>query len=158
MNSIRKILDKILEVACILIFGIMTILVVYQVVTRYVFQSPSSWSESVVTYGFIWLAMLGGAYVFGKRDHMRMVFFIERFNKNVQARVGIITEIVVLLFAVGVLISGGAYIAVLSITQTTPALGISMGYIYMVLPVCGIITAIYSVLNIFDLMKKSKEA
>ena len=66
MNSIRKILDKILEVACILIFGIMTILVVYQVVTRYVFQSPSSWSESVVTYGFIWLAMLGGAYVFGK--------------------------------------------------------------------------------------------
>lgn len=51
MNSIRKILDKILEVACILIFGIMTILVVYQVVTRYVFQSPSSWSESVVTYG-----------------------------------------------------------------------------------------------------------
>ena len=36
MNSIRKILDKILEVACILIFGIMTILVVYQVVTRYV--------------------------------------------------------------------------------------------------------------------------
>lgn len=58
MNSIRKILDKILEVACILIFGIMTILVVYQVVTRYVFQSPSSWSESVVTYGFIWLAMI----------------------------------------------------------------------------------------------------
>lgn len=56
MNSIRKILDKILEVACILIFGIMTILVVYQVVTRYVFQSPSSWSESVVTYGFIWLS------------------------------------------------------------------------------------------------------
>lgn len=54
MNSIRKILDKILEVACILIFGIMTILVVYQVMTRYVFQSPSSWSESVVTYGFIW--------------------------------------------------------------------------------------------------------
>lgn len=34
MNSIRKILDKILEVACILIFGIMTILVVYQVVTE----------------------------------------------------------------------------------------------------------------------------
>lgn len=75
MNSIRKILDKILEVACILIFGIMTILVVYQVVTRYVFQSPSSWSESVVTYGFIWLAMLGGAYVFGKRDHMAMILY-----------------------------------------------------------------------------------
>ena len=34
MNSIRKILDKILEVACIVILSVMTILVVYQVVTR----------------------------------------------------------------------------------------------------------------------------
>ena len=84
MNSIRKILDKILEVACILIFGIMTILVVYQVVTRYVFQSPSSWSESVVTYGFIWLAMLGGAYVFGKRDHMAMTFVLDKFHGRVK--------------------------------------------------------------------------
>ena len=84
MNSIRKILDKILEVACILIFGIMTIFVVYQVVTRYVFQSPSSWSESVVTYGFIWLAMLGGAYVFGKRDHMAMTFVLDKFHGRVK--------------------------------------------------------------------------
>lgn len=102
--------------------------------------------------------MFAASYIFGKRDHMRMVFFIERFNKDIQIKIGILTEIVVLLFAIGVLISGGAYITTLSITQTTPALGISMGYIYMVLPVCGIITAIYSILNIFDLMKKSKEA
>ena len=48
MNSIRKILDKILEVACILIFGIMTILVVYQVVTRYVFQSPRACLKNIL--------------------------------------------------------------------------------------------------------------
>ena len=64
MSSVRKVIDKILEAASILILGIMTILVVYQVVTRYVFNNPSSWSEAIVTYGFIWLAMLCGAYVF----------------------------------------------------------------------------------------------
>ena len=98
MNSIRKILDKILEVACILIFGIMTILVVYQVVTRYVFQSPSSWSESVVTYGFIWLAMLGGAYVFGKRDHMAMTFVLDKFHGRVKTIIEMINELIIVLF------------------------------------------------------------
>lgn len=97
MNSIRKILDKILEVACILIFGIMTILVVYQVVTRYVFQSPSSWSESVVTYGFIWLAMLGGAYVFGKRDHMAMTFVLDKFHGRVKTIIEMINELIIVL-------------------------------------------------------------
>ena len=103
MNSIRKILDKILEVACILIFGIMTILVVYQVVTRYVFQSPSSWSESVVTYGFIWLAMLGGAYVFGKRDHMAMTFVLDKFHGRVKTIIEMINELIIVLFGIGVL-------------------------------------------------------
>lgn len=107
MNSIRKILDKILEVACILIFGIMTILVVYQVVTRYVFQSPSSWSESVVTYGFIWLAMLGGAYVFGKRDHMAMTFVLDKFHGRVKTIIEMINELIIVLFGIGVLVIGG---------------------------------------------------
>lgn len=107
MNSIRKILDKILEVACILIFGIMTILVVYQVVTRYVFQSPSSWSESVVTYGFIWLAMLGGAYVFGKRDHMAMTFVLDKFHGRVKTIIEMINELIIVLFGIGVLLIGG---------------------------------------------------
>ncbi len=61
---------------------------------------------------------------------MRMVFFIERFNKNIQARDGIITEIVVLLFAVGVLISGGAYIAVLSNSNNSCSWNIYGIYLY----------------------------
>ena len=158
MTEIRNFLNKIILSICVILFMFMTAVGTYQILVRYIFKSPSTVSEELISYSFAWMSMFAASYIFGKRDHMRMVFFIERFNKNVQARVGIITEIVVLLFAVGVIISGGAYIAVLSMTQTTPALGISMGYIYMVLPVCGIITAIYSVLNIFDLMKKSKEA
>ena len=79
-----------------------------------------------------------------------------RFKPKV--KIAIITEIVILLFALGVLVGGGSYITSLSMTQMTPALKISMGYIYLVIPVCGIMTSIYSVLNIVDLMKNSKEA
>lgn len=158
MTEIRNFLNKIILGICVILFMFMTCVGTYQILVRYIFKSPSTISEELISYSFAWMSMFAASYIFGKRDHMRMVFFIERFNKDIQIKIGILTEIVVLLFAIEVLISGGAYITTLSITQTTPALGISMGYIYMVLPVCGIITAIYSILNIFDLMKKSKEA
>ena len=66
--------------------------------------------------------MFAASYIFGKRDHMRMVFFIEKFTKNAQRTVAVITELVILLFALGVLVGGGSYITSLSMTQMTPAL------------------------------------
>lgn len=158
MEGIRKGLDKLILFICVVLFMLMTVVGTYQILVRYVFKSPSTISEELISYSFAWMSMFAASYIFGKRDHMRMVFFIEKFTKNAQRTVAIITEIVILLFALGVLVGGGSYITSLSMTQMTPALKISMGYIYLVIPVCGIMTSIYSVLNIVDLMKNSKEA
>lgn len=158
MEGIRKGLDKLILFICVVLFMLMTVVGTYQILVRYVFKSPSTISEELISYSFAWMSMFAASYIFGKRDHMRMVFFIEKFTKNAQKTVAIITEIVILLFALGVLVGGGSYITSLSMTQMTPALKISMGYIYLVIPVCGIMTSIYSVLNVVDLMKNSKEA
>lgn len=158
MNNLRNALDKIIIGICVILFMFMTVVGTYQITSRYVLKDPSTISEELISYSFAWMSMFAASYVFGKRDHMRMVFFIEKFTKNAQKTVAIITEIVILLFALGVLVGGGSYITSLSMTQMTPALKISMGYIYLVIPVCGIMTSIYSALNIVDLMKNSKEA
>ena len=158
MEGIRKGLDKLILFICVVLFMLMTVVGTYQILVRYVFKSPSTISEELISYSFAWMSMFAASYIFGKRDHMRMVFFIEKFTKNAQRTVAVITELVILLFALGVLIGGGSYITSLSMTQMTPALKISMGYIYLVIPVCGIMTSIYSALNIVDLMKNSKEA
>ena len=158
MEGIRKGLDKLILFICVVLFMLMTVVGTYQILVRYVFKSPSTISEELISYSFAWMSMFAASYIFGKRDHMRMVFFIEKFTKNAQRTVAVITEVVILLFALGVLVGGGSYITSLSMTQMTPALKISMGYIYLVIPVCGVMTSIYSILNIVDLMKNSKEA
>ena len=122
MTEIRNFLNKIILGICVILFMFMTCVGTYQILVRYIFKSPSTISEELISYSFAWMSMFAASYIFGKRDHMRMVFFIERFNKDIQIKIGILTEIVVLLFAIGVLISGGAYITTLSITQTTPPL------------------------------------
>lgn len=157
MEGIRKGLDKLILFICVVLFMLMTVVGTYQILVRYVFKSPSTISEELISYSFAWMSMFAASYIFGKRDHMRMVFFIEKFTKNAQRTVAVITELVILLFALGVLVGGGSYITSLSMTQMTPALKISMGYIYLVIPVCGVMTSIYSILNIVDLMKNSKE-
>lgn len=88
---------------------------------------------------------------------MSMVFFVEKYSKKVQLNLAILSEIVILLFSFGVLVCGGKAITELTLTQTSPALRVSMGYIYSVLPTCGVIISIYSIFNIIELLKRIKE-
>ena len=80
---IRKWMDKIIMGACVFIFGFMVILGTYQIVTRYVFNAPSTFSEELLTYSFTWLSLLAGTYVFGKRDHMRMAFIADKLTGKI---------------------------------------------------------------------------
>ena len=56
----------------------------YQIITRYFFNRPSTVSEELLTYSFTWMSLLASAYVFGKRDHMRMGFMADKLTGNFQ--------------------------------------------------------------------------
>ncbi|WP_300341101.1 TRAP transporter small permease [Fusobacterium sp.] len=157
MENLRNGLDKLILFICVVLFMFMTAVGTYQISVRYIFKDPSTISEELISYSFAWMSMFAASYVFGKRDHMRMVFFVEKFNKKTQLYIAILCEIVILLFAFGVLVCGGKAITELTMTQISPALRISMGYVYSVLPTCGIITSIYSILYIRDLFIRLKE-
>ena len=78
LHKIRRGIDVALSSACAVIFAAMVVIGTYQIVTRFVFRSPSTVSEELLTYSFTWMALLSSAYVFGKRDHMRMGFMADK--------------------------------------------------------------------------------
>ena len=158
MNKLRNILNKTIEVICMALLGFMVVLGTWQIITRYLLNNPSTISEDLLIYSFVWMALLGSAYVFGKKDHMTMVFFRQKLdNKSPQVKfiLSVMTEIVVLLFSALVLVLGGVQISKLAMGQISPALGIPMGYVYLALPLSGIITIIYNILNLVDLKSSS---
>ena len=61
------------------------------------------------------------------------------------------------LFSAVILAYGGFQIANLAMGQMTSSLGVPIGVFYIVLPLCGILNMIYTVLNIMDIMKKKEE-
>lgn len=154
METLRKGLDKVLEFVCCVLLGLMTIFATWQVVSRYVFNKPSTVTEELVLICFVWMGLLGAAYVFGKQEHMRMSFLVDKLSEKNQEKMQLLAEVMVIIFAVLVLIFGGLKMSQLCMGQSSSSLQIPMGYIYLALPLSGIITVIYNVLNIHKLVKK----
>lgn len=150
METIKNFITRALEIICIILFVFITIIGTYQIVTRYIFNSPSTKSEELLTYSFTWLALLAASLVFGKKDHMRMGYFAGKFSIKAQKAFGIISEILILLFSAIVLVYGGISITKLTSTQITASLGVPMSYIYIILPISGIITIFYNIINIIE--------
>ena len=151
LHKIRKGMNLVVSTICIVLFAVMVIVGTYQIITRFVFNSPSTVSEELLTYTFAWMAIFSSAYVFGKRDHMRMTFIADKLPKEQRKILEIIIELLIIAFAVIVLIYSGFTIMGLTMTQKTASLGVMMGVIYAVVPICGILIAIYGVLNVIDL-------
>ena len=154
METLRKRLDKVLEFICCTLLALMTILVTWQVVSRYVLNNPSTVTEELVLFSFVWMGLLGGAYLFGKNEHMAMTFLFDKLSEKNQIKVRIFFELVIMAFAVFILVFGGWNMSKLSMGQLSSSLQIPMGYIYLALPLSGITTMIYNALNISDIIKE----
>ncbi len=153
LNKVRAAVDKTITTVCSILFGVMILVGMYQIITRYLFRRPSTVSEELLTYTFTWMALLISAYVFGKRDHMRMGFLADKLTGTKRKVLEIIIEILCVAFALIVMLVGGMEIRTLSMTQKTASLGVHMGTVYTVVPVTGALMVFYGVLNIINLVK-----
>lgn len=152
LQAVRKVLNSILKVVIVVLFAAMVIIGTYQIVTRYFFNKPSTVSEELLTYSFAWMALFATAYVFGKRDHMRMAFLADKVTGKARLALEVIIEFLVLVFAAIVMVYGGFSIVKLTMSQVTASLGVSMGYIYSVLPISGIFIVLYNLINIIEML------
>lgn len=153
MKSLRNALTKLLHVLAGVSFIAMVALTCWQVFTRYVLQNPSSWSEELVSYLFAWASLLGASLVTGERGHMNIPILVEKLSPSVQRTLGIFGELVAFAFSLIILVYGGVQITQLAMGQMTSSLGVAVGVFYVVMPLCGVLNMIYTVLNIADICK-----
>ena len=131
------------------------VLTTYQVIVRYIFNSPSTWSEELVGYLFGWSTMLGATIVSGERGHMNIPVLIDRFNPTMRKAFHIFAEVIAFIFSAAILVFGGFQVSKLAMGQQTSSLGVAVGVFYRVMPVCGVIILVYSVLNIIGIANGS---
>lgn len=148
MNKVKNFMDVSLSYFTAFLLLAMTSLVVWQVFTRYVINSPSVYTEELVRIFLIWSSFIGAAYAFGSRHHMSLVFLKESFTGNKQKAIYILIDVMVLVFALAVLIRGGYALAIGASGTQTPILGISRKLVFMIAPLSGLIITFYQIINI----------
>lgn len=148
METLRNGLNKIIEIFCIVLMAFMTILVTWQVITRYVFNDPSAVTEQLCQYLFIWLVLFGSAYIFGKREHMQITFIKEKLPNKLGKICDLLQETIIFIFTFGVLVIGGYLSAVKQMVQFDAALQIPIGIVYAAIPLSGVFILFYSIYNI----------
>ena len=157
MKTFRNGITRILNGLAGISFLAMVILTCWQVLTRYVLQNPSTWSEELVGYLFAWMSLLGASLVTCERGHMNIPIIVEKFSESVQKLLNCLGEVIAFLFSAIILVFGGVQITSLAMGQMTSSLGVPIGIFYIVLPLCGVLNMIYTVLNIIDIMQGRTE-
>ena len=94
MTAAKKVLDKITSYSSVVIFIAMVLMVTYQVIARYFFKSPSSVTEVLTRYCFVWLIIISATYMFGQREHINISVIKDKLPKTPKMIVSIIIELV----------------------------------------------------------------
>ena len=151
-------IDKAVEWFSIALVIVMVLLVLWQVIARYLLNSPSSFSEALIRYLFVWLVLITSTYAFGSREHMYISALNDRLRGKIRTVVNILIEVLTILFAACVMVFGGSIITRMQMVSLDSSLHIPMGVVYAVIPVCGVITVFYCICNILEELEKAKEA
>lgn len=152
MKSLRKILNMILNILGGGSFLVMVVLTCWQVFTRYVLSNPSTWSEELVGYIFAWMSLFGACLVTGERGHMNIPILVDMAPSGAKKALLCLGELIAFSFSAVILVYGGLQITDLAMGQMTSSLGVAMGVFYVVMPVCGVVNMIYTVLNIAEIL------
>ena len=137
MSGINKVYDgfnKINEWFIIFLMALMCLDLLAQVVCRYVFSYPLTWSEELARYIFVWMALLGSAWCGRGHIHVRMTAVTSKFPMSLQ-RIQMIAISVVCAATCFFLFPHACSIFVAQSKIKAVTLGVSLGIEYIAAPV-----------------------
>jgi len=155
MKKFQHRLNRMLELSLVILMSVLVVDVLWQVFSRYLLSSPSSFTDELAGFLLIWVGVLGAAYVAGRKEHLAIDILVQKSTPARQRKLKFTIHSLIFLFALSVMLIGGAVLVytrfVLEVKSA--ALQLPLGYVYVVLPVSGLIIMYYEVLHILHLRK-----
>lgn len=157
MEKLDNILVKALYWVCALLMFLMVTIITAQVISRYVFGNPFTWSEELGRYTFVWMSFLGMAVGMKYGSHIALDILEKKLKGVSQKSLVLFNNLLLTVF--GVLLTYSGFLLVqLGSRQTSPSLGIPMQYVYIVIPISGIILLYFVISNTIKSYRRKEEA
>lgn len=145
MFKLKPKIDNVLGWILSILLAVMVLDVLWGVFTRYIMAEQSSWTDELARFLMIWVGILGAAYASGKNQHIAIDLLPNYLSDKNKIRLNTLVNVLIILFIIGVFIVGGSRYVYISfkLGQTSPALNLPMGLVYLVLPISGLLIVYY---------------
>lgn len=142
----KDIVDRILAAALMILMAANVINVLWQVFTRFVLKNPSSFTEELARYFLIWVGLLGASYAAGKKMHLAIDVVLKAMRGRPRKWTEMFIQVFIFLFSFLVMVVGGIRLVAITLTlnQISAALRIKLGYVYLALPLSGLLIMFYA--------------
>ena len=147
---IKKCMTRLLAGLATILLSVMTLLVLYQVFTRYILNSPAAFTEELVRYFLIWTGFIGAAYAFITREHMCLVLVRDSLNPAGRRLLMTAIDVLILIFALFVITIGGFKLAVSAEKVFSALLGIPRSLVYAMAPISVVFIILAQIINIYE--------
>ncbi len=156
LNKFSKILFKLQENMGIFLILLIVLLTAAQVFSRYILKNPLGWTEELVRFVFIWSIFMGAVIASKNRQHIRVETFHKYLSNSVNTFIEIFVNISIVIFFIYIIPPAFRY-ALYAYHIKSTASEISMFFVYISLPLCGVFMTIYYVSHIIkDIHKLTK--
>ena len=152
MTRTLNVLEKLLRVLISCFFVAMVASITWQIVLRYVFAKANAWSEELARYSFVWLVMLAAAVGTRHARHMNIDFIVDRLPGKFKTFIELTTRFLAMTFF-AVLAWKGAELCTFTMRQASTGLEIPMAYIYLAIPIGGVLMILFTLEDIFHRLK-----
>lgn len=134
--------EKVLIFVLQVLLAVIIFVIFYAVVMRYIFSYPPAWAEELSRFIFIWMLMLGAVVVTREQSHIEFTILVDHLPKRVRTVLWNLTRLCMIAFC-WVMIQQGIIIYPIVAEASSPTFAISMGWIYMSIPVAGFLMMIF---------------
>lgn len=152
----RNSIDRILTLLLITLMSTMVISTLLQVFARLI-NLNVPFTEELTIYSMMWVTLFGSAYTFGLRKQIAIDALHSALRESSKWKLEIIVEVIIAVFAVLILIIGGTRFVYITfkLGQVSSVMQIAKGWIYIAIPISGVLVMVYNLLNIKDILKKA---
>ena len=152
--KISRILQRVMVPIIFLVSGVMFLIVIAQVIFRYVLSQPLPWSEELARYLMIWVACLAASEAYVKGNHVGVSFVVDALKPNLRKAMVLAVHLIVAIL-MGVIASQGFRLSFLLGDQLSPAMGLPMTWPYLAVPVGATLILIQALALFFKYLKES---
>lgn len=132
----------VLRAICVVILIEYLILVLLQVLFRYVLNESLFWAEEAVRFSMVWSVLLGSALVARDRAHIRIDVIENMLPPLARRRLDLVLDVLMIVFMVILMITGIQF-AGRSMMQTSPSLDLPMWMVYGAIPIGAFLQALF---------------